>query len=72
MNQNLQLIFANAQGSSSTISIPDPKEELEPQEVENVMQMIIDRNIFATSGGDLVAAREARIVTRQVETILSF
>lgn len=72
MTRILQMIFNNTAGRSSTISVHDPKDALGTAEVEGVMQLVVDRNIFQTAGGEIVSAREARLVTRDVETIVSF
>jgi hypothetical protein len=42
---------------------------LTANEVEAAMNLIIQQNIFTSSGGDLAAAVEAQIVGRTVEVI---
>ena len=39
-------------------------------EVEAVMDSIISRNIFTTTGGDLVSKVKAEVVEREVTTLL--
>ncbi len=62
--------FRNASGSAVTIRVPDPKAGLTAAEVEAAMNTIIARNIFASSGGDLVAIDSARIVERTATTLI--
>lgn len=70
MTKTLEMIFENSAGKNSKISVRDPKEDLSPEEVQNVMDLIVDKNIFNTSGGDIIASRSARIITREVTEIL--
>jgi len=62
----LQLIFRTADGSRRTISIDDPKDGLADAEVQAAMDTIIARNVFQSSGGDLVGVVGARIVTTEI------
>jgi len=67
LDETLQLIFLNAGGSRTTISLVDPAEGLTAQAVSDTMNLIIDRNLFyASNGTDLVAVEGARIVSRDV------
>lgn len=72
MNKTLQLIFRNAQDRNVTVSVADPLDELEVNDVEAVMQLVVDGNMFHTTGGDIVAKVRAQVVSRDVETIVEF
>ncbi|HHT46585.1 MAG TPA: DUF2922 domain-containing protein [Firmicutes bacterium] len=72
MEQTLRLIFRNAEGRSVTMSVSDPKDPLDSMEVNNVMDLIINSNIFDSSGGSITEKVRAEVVSRQVETILEF
>ena len=65
----LQLTFRNAEGGRNTMSISDPREDLESAEVEAAMQAVLDRNIFKTTGGELTGKIRAQVVHRETETI---
>lgn len=54
------------------MSIPDPREDLEPEEVETAMQAVVDRNIFKTTGGNITGKVSARVVHRETDTIVEF
>lgn len=69
MSATLQMIFSNTEGRNSTISVADPDAEVTPGEVEAVMDSIITKNVFETSGGDLVEKVRAQIVTRTVDLL---
>jgi hypothetical protein len=66
METSLSLVFKNAEGRTTTFSLADPRADITEAEVAQVMQTIIARNIFATSGGDVVEAVAARITSREV------
>lgn len=67
MSVNLQLIFRTAEGSRKTISVEDPKTDLTDAQVQSAMETIVAKNIFSTSGGDLVEPLEARKVTTTID-----
>lgn len=61
MAQRLDLRFRNAAGRIATVRVPNPRADLTAQQVGQVMD-IIAKNVFQTSGGDLVAKVDARVV----------
>ncbi|NSL52712.1 DUF2922 domain-containing protein [Calidifontibacillus erzurumensis] len=69
MSKKLEMQFINFEGKTSTISIDNPIEPVDPAAVSSAMDTIIAANIFATSGGDLVAKKGARIVERNVSEV---
>lgn len=70
MDKNLEMIFQNSAGKNARISVADPKDNLTPAEVQAAMDTILAKNIFDTTGGDIVKAISARIVTRDVTEII--
>lgn len=58
----LHLGFINEDGKAVTFRIADPKEDLTAEEILEAMQTVIDRGVFTSSGGDLVAAGSAKVV----------
>lgn len=66
MSITLQLSFLTELGNTVTLSIPDPKPGLTETEVQQVMQTIIDKNVFTSTTGSLVAIKAARVVAREV------
>ncbi|MCF6095672.1 DUF2922 domain-containing protein [Thermovorax subterraneus] len=71
MAQTLELSFQNEAGRTARILIADPKENLTPAEVQPVMDLVVAKNIFSTSGGDIVKALGARIIIRDAVEIIS-
>ncbi len=72
MSETLQMIFRNFDGRSTTISISDPDSELTAQDVEDVMDSIVDKNVFQTTGGDIVDKVRAQVVSRSVNVLGEF
>ena len=69
MSETLRLVFRNAEDRLSAISLPDPDSELTGPQVEAVMDSIITKNIFQTTGGDLVSKVRAEVVSRTVDVL---
>ncbi|MCX7781208.1 MAG: DUF2922 domain-containing protein [Negativicutes bacterium] len=63
MTKTLEMVFRDAFGKETIIRLADPKDGLTQAEVLTAMETIIAKNIFATKGGDLAQAVEARIRT---------
>ena len=70
LSRRLELIFQNTSGRQVTITVQDPRTDLTSSEVQAAMELILGRNIFSSSGGDLVAIAGARVVTREVTSLL--
>ena len=69
MSATLQMIFSNTEGRNSTISVADPNPALTEMEVDMVMDSIITKNVFETTGGELVGKVRAQVVTRTVDVL---
>lgn len=72
MSEILRLVFRNAEDKLSAISLPDPDSELTGPQVSAVMDSIITKNIFQTTGGDLVSKVRAEVVSRTVDVLSEF
>jgi len=70
MATRLKMSFLNALNNTSSMSLDDPKTDLTPAEVQGVMDDIILKNIFNSSGGDLVAVKSAEVVTTTVNELI--
>ncbi|GAV22839.1 DUF2922 domain-containing protein [Carboxydothermus pertinax] len=62
----LEMIFQNQQGKNVTIRVQEPKGGLTKGEVDAAMNLILTKNIFTSSGGDLAGLKGSRIVERNV------
>lgn len=62
-SQKLEMIFKDTDGTSSKISVDDPKSDLTEETVRSAMNAIIDASVFETSSGELKRAVGASIIT---------
>lgn len=70
MAKKLQMSFLTEQGTTSSMTLDEPKEELTEVEVKAVMDLIINQNIFNTAKGDLLEIKSAKIVTTTEEVLI--
>ena len=64
MNENkLLMVFKNTLGNSFTITIDDPRDDLEEQEIVNAMELIKSKNIFQPKGYDIAQCVSAKVVS---------
>ena len=66
---DLDLIFKNAAGKKITLNIEEPKSGLTKAEIDAAMQVVVENNVFATSGGDIVEAVGGRLRTTTLDLI---
>lgn len=66
MDKSLELIFKNKAGKNARMSMQDPKDDLTADQVQSLMDSILEKNIFETTGGDLVEAVGARLIQKEV------
>ena len=66
---DLDLIFKNAAGKKVVLNIEEPKSGVTKAEIDAAMQVIVDSNIFATTGGDIVKAVGGRLRTTTLDPI---
>jgi hypothetical protein len=72
VEKTLRLIFRNAEGRAVTISVSNPLDPLNSAEVNAAMDLIINADVFQSSGGSITEKVRAEVVSREVETILEF
>lgn len=58
----LRMVFRNQSGGNVTINLNDPRADLTTAEIETAMDLIIARNVFTSSGGDLVSKQDIRVI----------
>lgn len=58
----LRMSFTNALGSSVSITLPEPKVDLTAVQIEAVMDQIIAKDIFLSTGGSLLSKRDIKII----------
>ncbi len=60
--RKLTMTFKNVLGNNFTLTIDDPREDLEEDDVVNVMNLIKEKNIFQPKGYDIVECVSAKVV----------
>ena len=72
MAKTLRMTFVNEAGNRYSLNFRDPKDTLTGAEVATAMDTIIAKNIFQTTGGDLVSKDSAAIIdTTETELTLA-
>ena len=66
---DLDLIFRNAAGKKVTLNIEEPKSGITKAEIDAAMQVVVDNNVFNTSGGDIVEAVQGRLRTTTLNPV---
>ena len=66
----LQLVFRCTNGNKRILIVNNPREDVTLEEATNVMQLIIDKNVFDSANGDLVEIVEARMHTCEYVVLL--
>ena len=66
---DVDLVFRNAAGKKVTLNIEEPRTGVTKAEIDAAMQVVVDNNIFNTSGGDIVDAVEGRLRTITLDVI---
>ncbi|TMW71529.1 DUF2922 domain-containing protein [Alteribacter natronophilus] len=69
MSRRLELLFKNEDGGNVTLLVEDPQEPVDPEQVKNAMDTVIESDVFYSPGGMLKEVHGARIVERTVEPV---
>ena len=62
MTRTLKLPFKNAVAKDVNLLVANPKEGITKAEAVATQNLVIDKNLFASTGGDLVTAGEPVIL----------
>jgi molybdopterin biosynthesis enzyme MoaB len=65
----LRLTFNNTSGSAVSFTLPEPKADLTAAQIEAVMDQMIAKDIFLTTGGSLVSKRDIKIVATTTDDL---
>ena len=60
--RKLIITFKNTLGNSFSITIDDPREDIEETDIINAMNLIKDKNIFQPKGYDIAECVSAKVV----------
>lgn len=62
IKKKLMMTFKTDENKNVSISVEDPRENLNEGEIKNVMQLILEKDIFSIGGASIVGLVEAKIV----------
>ena len=68
---DLDLVFRNAAGKKVILNIEEPKAGITKAEIDAAMAVVVNNNIFNTSGGDIVEAVEGRLRTITLDPVVA-
>ena len=71
VTQTMRMAFLKQGGRNVTLSLDNPRNDLTAAEVQTAMDLIIARNIFTSSGGDLVSKVNARVIDTTTTELFS-
>jgi len=69
LDRSLRMVFLNEAGKNVSINIAGIKDTITPEEIKALMQLIVAKNIFESTGGNLVSIMSADITAREVQEI---
>ena len=67
--KTLKMPFRNQGGSEVNILVPDPKDGLTKAQVSAIQANIVAKNLFTSTGGDLIAALDPVILTQDTTAL---
>ena len=69
--KKLEMVFNNVLGRTNKMTVDNVRDDVSQVEIQAAIQSIIDKNIFDTSGGELVGIESARVVTTDIEEMIA-
>ena len=66
---DLELVFKNVAGKKTGLNVEEPKPGITKAEIDAAMKVIVDNDVFTSSGGDLVEAVEGRLRTTTLDLV---
>lgn len=66
MAKSLEMTFLTDTGKLTRLSIDNPKEPVDPLAIKHAMEQIVAADVFQNSNGNLAAAKNARVIDRNV------
>lgn len=63
------MVFLNNSGKNVSMNISGIKEDITAAEIKTVMETIISKNIFISTGGDLKSIMSASLVSKDTQQL---
>ena len=68
-NRVVRMTFTTPTGRVYSLTLPNPRADLSKAEIEAAMDAILTKNIFITTGGELVGKRDIKIIDTSTEDL---
>ncbi len=65
----LRMTFANVLGASVSYTLSNPLPDLTAATVQEYMNLVISKNLFNSTGGDLIAIKDISIVDTTIQDL---
>ena len=66
---DLELVFKNVAGKKTVLNVEEPKPGITKAEIDAAMKVIVDNDVFTSSGGNLAEAVEGRLRTTTLDLV---
>ena len=60
--KKLMMTFKTSADKNISLSIDNPRDDINETEIKSAMDLVVEKNIFAPNGSDIVATVEAKVV----------
>ena len=60
--KKLIMSFLTSDDKKVSLSVDNPREDILENEIKSVMDLVVEKNIFAPNGGDIVSVVDAKVV----------
>ena len=60
--KKLIMSFLTSDDRKVSLSVDNPREDITETEIKSAMDLVVEKNIFAPNGGNIVATVEAKVV----------
>lgn len=71
MATKLTMSFKNAADNVSSYTVDEPRVDVTDVEIQAVMDDMIAKSVFNTTGGDLISVVSAKVITTTVNEIIT-
>ena len=60
--KRLVMSFLTSEDKKVSLTVDNPREDINETEIKSAMDLVVEKNIFAPNGSDIVATVEAKVV----------
>ena len=60
--KRLLMTFKTTDDKKVSLSVDNPREDITETEIKSAMDLVVEKNIFAPNGADIVSTVEAKVV----------